>query len=183
MITALPTLAFKAQVIDKDTTLGKNICYVQALGGVKTFVRFPELKNFYTNGKIAVNEARFFLHAAETDPLLDAATLLIMVKRNEEGGYEILDDQLDGAGYFGGYYDDDNHGYWFRITSTVQDLMRSEDPDYGFEIYLSGGAVNAERVLLDGSDPQLPEFNGGPDEAGHYLYNIKLKTHILCAEL
>ena len=156
----LADASFKAQVLDKDTTLGKNICYVQALGGVKTFVRFPELKNFYTDGKIAVNEARFFLHAAETEPLLDLATLLIMVKRNEEGSYDILDDQLDGAGYFGGYYDDDNDGYWFRITSTVQDLMRADttQTDYGFEIYLSGGAVNAERVLLGGSDPQLPEL-------------------------
>ena len=148
--------AFKAQVIDKDTTLGKSICYVQALGGVKTFVRFPNLKNFYSNGKIAVNEARFFLSSLETDPELDLAKILVMVKKNAAGGYNILDDQLDGAGYFGGYYDKNYHGYWFRITSTVQELMRSTEPDYGFEIYLSGGAVNAERVILDGTSPQLP---------------------------
>jgi hypothetical protein len=79
-----------------------------------------------------------------------------MVKRTEDGSYDILDDQLDGAGYFGGYYDKNLDGYWFRITSTIQELMRSEDPDYGFEIYLSGGAVNAQRVLLDGTAPQSP---------------------------
>jgi len=148
--------AFKAQVIDKDTTLGRSICYIQALGGVKTFVRFPDLKNFYSNGSIAVNEARFFLSCMETDPELDYATALVMVKKDSVGGYYILDDQLEGAGYYGGYYDKNIHGYWFRITSAIQDLMRSSDPDYGFEIYLSGGAINAQRVLLNGTSPQSP---------------------------
>ncbi|MCU0370631.1 MAG: DUF4270 domain-containing protein [Bacteroidales bacterium] len=157
---SLGDASFRAQVVEKDTALGTNICYVQALGGVKTFIRFPNLKNFYTDSKIAVNEARFFLKCAETEPILDPATLLIMVRRTEDGSYEILDDQLQGSDYFGGYYDDDDDGYWFRITSTVQDLMRADttQTDYGFEIYLSGGAVNGERVLLGGSDPQVPEL-------------------------
>jgi len=148
--------AFISQVIDKDTTLGQGLCYVQALGGVKTFVRFPTVKNFYSNGKIALNEARFFLRCYDAEPELDIARLLIMVRRTSEGSYEILEDQLNGEGYFGGYYDKNDHGYWFRITSTIQDLMRSEDTDYGFEIYLSGGSVNAERVLLHGPEPILP---------------------------
>lgn len=153
---SLGSPAFKAQAIDKDTTLGKSICYVQALGGVKTFVRFPSIKNYYSNGKIAVNEARLFLSCYESDPGLEVASTLVLVKRKAEGGYTITNDQLDGADYFGGYYDKDNHGYWFRITSTIQELMRSSDPDYGLEIYVSGGAVNAQRVLLNGTSPQLP---------------------------
>lgn len=153
---SLGSPAFKTQAIDKDTTLGKSICYVQALGGVKTFVRFPSIKNYYSNGKIAVNEARLFLSCYESDPGLEIASTLVLVKRKAEGGYTITNDQLDGADYFGGYYDKDNHGYWFRITSTIQELMRSSDPDYGLEIYVSGGAVNAQRVLLNGTSPQLP---------------------------
>jgi len=153
---SLGSPAFKTQAIDKDTTLGKSICYVQALGGVKTFVRFPSIKNYYSNGKIAVNEARLFLSCYESDPGLEVASTLVLVKRKAEGGYTITNDQLDGADYFGGYYDKDNHGYWFRITSTIQELMRSSDPDYGLEIYVSGGAVNAQRVLLNGTSPQLP---------------------------
>jgi hypothetical protein len=144
---------FISQVIEKDTALGQSICYVQALAGVKTFLHFPAITNYYADGKIAINEARLFLSCAEGEPLLDPATQLIMVKKNSEGGYDFLEDQLIGEGYFGGYYDDDNNGYWFRITSTIQDLMRSEDPDYGFEIYLSGGSVNAQRVLLHGPQP------------------------------
>jgi hypothetical protein len=148
--------AFKAQVLNNDTSLGKGICYVQALAGVKTFVRFPHIKDYYANGKIAVNEARLFVYASEPDAELDVAKSLVLVTKDADSGYTITPDQLNGASYFGGSYDKNNQGYWFRITSTVQELMRSEDPDYGLEIYVSGGAVNAQRVLLNGTSPQLP---------------------------
>lgn len=153
---SLGDAAFKAQVLNKDTSLGKSICYVQALGGVKTFVRFPHIKDYYANGKIAVNEARLFVYANEPDAELDVASTLVLVTKDADSGYIITQDQLEGASYFGGFYDKNRHGYWFRITSTVQELMRSENPDYGLEIYVSGGAVNAQRVLLNGTSPQLP---------------------------
>lgn len=148
--------AFKAQVLDKDTSLGQNICYVQALGGVKTALRFPHIKDYYSNGKIAVNEARFFMYANEPESEFAPAGTLVLVSRTSDSSYTITPDQLEGSSYFGGFYDKNNHGYWFRITSTIQALMRSTKPDYGFEIYVSGGAVNAQRVLLDGTNPQLP---------------------------
>jgi hypothetical protein len=147
---------FISQVIDKDTARGQNICYVQAMAGVKAFIRFPDIKNYYNNGKIAVNEARLFLNCYEAVPLFDPAVQLIMVKRTSDGSYTYLEDQLVGEGYFGGYYDDEAHGYWFRITATIQELMRSEETDYGYEIYLSGGSVNAQRVLLLGPEPAQP---------------------------
>lgn len=153
---SLGSPAFKSEVLDKDTSLGKNICYVQALGGVKTFVRFPNIKNYYSNGKIAINEARFFVYANEPDASLDIAGTLVLVNKTADSGYTITNDQLEGSAYFGGTYDKNDHGYWFRITSTIQNLMRSTDPDYGFEIYVSGGAVNAQRVLLNGTSPPLP---------------------------
>ena len=154
---SLGDAAFRAQVLDKDTSLGRNTCYVQAMGGVKTFIRFPHIKSLYDNGKIAINEARFFLSCQEISPSLEIARVLVLVQKNSDGSYNVLNDQLEGAGYYGGYYDDDDNGYWFRITSTVQELIRSEETDYGLEIYMSGGAINAERVLLYGSNPALPE--------------------------
>jgi hypothetical protein len=148
--------AFKAQVLDKDTSLGQNTCYVQALGGVKTFLRFPHIKDYYANGKVAVNEARFFLYADESEPGLTPANTLVLVNRTADSSYTITQDQLEGTSYFGGFYDKNQHGYWFRITGTIQQLMRSTGPDYGFEIYVSGGAVNAQRALLNGTNPQSP---------------------------
>ncbi|MFO7613875.1 MAG: DUF4270 domain-containing protein [Bacteroidales bacterium] len=148
--------AFRAQVLENDTSLGQQICYVQALGGVKTNIRFPDIRHFYDDGKIAVNEARLFMKTYEEEPGLPLAKFLILVARKSDGGFTLLDEQLEGTTFFGGFYDKRNKGYWFRITSTVQELMRSTEPDYGFDLYLSGGSVNAERVLLVGPEPQLP---------------------------
>jgi len=103
-----------------------------------------------------VNEARLFLYADEPDAELDVASMLVVVNRDADSGYTITQDQLQGAIYFGGFYDKNQQGYWFRLTSTIQELMRSADPDYGLEIYISGGAVNAQRILLSGTSPQLP---------------------------
>jgi len=148
--------AFRAQVLDNDSSLGQQICYVQALGGVKTNIRFPNIRHFYDDGKIAVNEARLFLRTYEEDPGLPLAKFLILVTRDSVGGFSLLGEQLEGTTFFGGYYDERSRGYWFRITSTIQELMRSDKPDYGFDLYLSGGSVNAERVLLTGTAPQSP---------------------------
>jgi len=148
--------AFRAQVLENDSSLGQQICYVQALGGVKTNIRFPDIRHFYDDGKIAVNEARLFMKTYEEDPELPLAKFLILVARKSDGGFTLLGEQLEGTTFFGGFYDKKSKGYWFRITSTIQDLMRSTEPDYGFDLYLSGGSVNAERVLLVGPEPQLP---------------------------
>lgn len=147
---------FKSQVIDGDTTNGRNTCYVQAMAGVKTYLKMPTLRNMYQDGKIAVNEARLFIKLQEEDPIFDPALSLVLVRSDGEGGYQITSDQLEGLGYFGGIYDEASRGYWFRITTTIQDIMSSEDPDYGFEIFLSGGSVNAQRSILTGYDPVAP---------------------------
>jgi hypothetical protein len=152
---SLASQAFKAQVLDKDTALGQATCYAQSLSGVKTFVRFPNIRNYYDNGKIAINEARLFVNCFQSDPDLPVATNLILVQKADSAGYIVTLDQLEGSDYYGGEYDSKKNGYWFRITLTIQDLLQSTDPDNGFEIYLSGGAVNAERVLLSGPDPLL----------------------------
>jgi hypothetical protein len=84
---------------------------------------------------------------------MDPASYLALVKVDTSGGYTILDDQLQGADYYGGYYDSLNNEYYFRITNTVQSLMKNLKPDYGLELYVSGGAVNAERAVIYGTNP------------------------------
>lgn len=155
---ALGETSFRNQVIYGDTALGKETCYIQANGGVKTRLFFPHIKKYYEDGKIAVNEARLFLKPLLSDTTLPLARNLVLVASNGKGGFTVLEDQLESASYFGGFYDKKNGGYWFRLTSTIQDLMRSDDPHYGFEIYLSGGAINAERTLIVGTDPADDEL-------------------------
>jgi hypothetical protein len=148
---------FRAQVIDGDSTLGNQQFYAQTMAGVKALIRFPYLKNYFNEGSIAINEARLFINAVTTDdsPYPPASTIT-MVRSDGEGGYEVLQDQYEGTEFFGGTYDKDNQGYWFRITRTVQDLMSLDEPDYGFELFISGGSLVAERSVFAGPDPSAP---------------------------
>ena len=92
---------FREQVIDGDTSLGNTTCYVQSMAGVKTIIKFPHLRNMVSNGNIAINEARLFINVQEEDPLVKPASSLVLVKSDGEGGYTVLQDQLEGQSYFG----------------------------------------------------------------------------------
>jgi hypothetical protein len=147
---------FKKQVVDGDTSLGKNTLYVQTMAGVKSYLKFPYLKNIDDNAGIMINEARMFITTPELDPYLDPPNTLVLVKSDGEGGYDIMTDQAVGDDYYGGVYDSVSRGYWFRITETVQEMLLSDDPDYGFELYISGGSVICSRGILNGFDPIEP---------------------------
>lgn len=147
---------FQAQVIEGDTSLGKTTCYIQAMAGVKSIIRFPHLRSLVADGKVAVNEARLFIKLQEAEPTLSPARNLVLVRSDGEGGYTVLTDQLEGEGYFGGSYDADKKEYWFRITSTIQDILLSDDPDYGFELFIAGGSILAQRSILTGYQPDAP---------------------------
>ena len=81
---------------------------------------------------------------------------MALVKSDGQGGYNLLTDQLQGTAFFGGSYDSLINGYWFRITGTIQQILSSEDPDYGFELYISGGSIIANRSILNGYNPDPP---------------------------
>lgn len=148
--------AFRSQVLEGDTSLGKNTIYLQTMAGVKSFIKIPFLRDIENAGHIAINEARLFISAQEADPYLPPAGTLVLVRADGEGGYDFLPDDNVGDDYFGGYYNEDDDGYWFRITETVQDMLSGDDPDYGFELYISGGSVNHSRCILTGFDPPFP---------------------------
>jgi hypothetical protein len=147
---------FRQQVIEGDTSLGKTTCYVQSMAGVKTIIKFPFLRSLNLDGNIAVNEARLFINVQEEDPWFPPAQTMVLVRSDGEGGYTVLEDQLEGQEYFGGVYDEENRGYWFRITSSIQQILSQDDPDHGFELFISGGSLNAQRCVLTGSDPITP---------------------------
>ena len=81
---------------------------------------------------------------------------MALVKSDGEGGYNILPDQLQGQAYYGGYYDSTNNEDWFRITNSIQQILSSDDPDYGYELFITGGSVLANRSILTGYDPDPP---------------------------
>jgi len=147
---------FKNQVLNGDTSLGDNILYLQAMGGVKTKIRFPNIKNYISSGNIAVNQAMLIIKGIEGNDDFEPPSRLALVKINEEGETEILIDQYEGDIYFGGTYISSDNEYRFRITRHIQHLLSGTETDYGLYLMNSGSSVKADRLTIYGANPNPP---------------------------
>lgn len=151
---------FRQQVINKDTIAGKNLLYLQAMGGVKTYLRFPDLTKI-GGGKVAINEARLYLTNTNKGGTYAAPEKLILVEKHPEKEIKFLTDQFQGDDYFGGHYNPSNGQYWFRITRYIQDLNANKNDRTGrLALWPSSASVRSNRVVLGGYNPDNPVFSG-----------------------
>jgi hypothetical protein len=145
---------FIKQVVDGDTTLGKEQFYVQGLAGVKTLIRFPQIKQFARTGKIGVNEAKLVLPGIETSPYLGAPAKLSLIKIVSDSSYATLADENEGADYFGGTYDSVSKAYEFRITQYIQSLIQdTTQVNRGLLLFVNNGSIQPQRFIFGGTDP------------------------------
>lgn len=145
---------FKQQVVDKDTTLGKELLYVQAMAGVKTRLRFPDLSNLKHNGKAAaINEARLIFYDTENNQKYKAPGSLILIKETSTGDIEFLPDQYINETYFGGYRDSTNYNYSFRVTRYIQSLVLNDTLSTNVFLQAPSSAVRGHRMIIGGSKP------------------------------
>jgi hypothetical protein len=150
---------FRQQVVEGDTSLGKTNFYVQAMDGVKTFVRFPNLGTFAaTMGKkVVVNEAKLIFQGSASNDGFNPPSQLALVAGSENlGKYRVLADQLEGDNYFGGSYKKSVNAYEFRLTRLIQDMILDggTQPDYGLYVFVSGASGIADRMVFSGTQAE-----------------------------
>ena len=145
---------FIQQVVQKDTILGKNTLYLQAMGGVKTVLKFPDLSNLTQNGKIAINEARLVIYDGEHNSTYKAPGSLILIRQKSDGDIAFLPDQYIGDTYFGGTYDSTLYNYNFRITRCIQSLVAgTELSSTRLFLLAPSAAVRGHRLVINGTAP------------------------------
>jgi len=154
---------FKQQVLYHDTTLGKNKVYLQTLGGVKVRLRLPFIKELKKLGPIAINNAILSFTNPEADTTYIPPPQLSLFRIDSAGRLGALPDELEGAAYFGGDYDKNSRGYFFRITRYVQQLLINDTlTNYDLTVFASNPLtrdVFTNRVILNGTDPYFqPDF-------------------------
>lgn len=147
---------FRNQVINGDTAAGRQTLYTQAMAGIKTKIRFPNLHNMASDGKkIIVNEAKLLFRSTE-DTVLTPPSQMVLVKDQGDGTYSVLPDQLEGDAYFGGQFKSSVNGYEFRITRYVQNLLLYPDQtdNYGLYFFVLSASSKADRWVFNGTQPQ-----------------------------
>ncbi|NOX85902.1 MAG: DUF4270 domain-containing protein [Chlorobi bacterium] len=145
--------AFKQQVVDGDTALGKERFYVQGTGGVRGIIKIGDMKSWREMGVVAINEAKLILSGAEEKPFWGAPPKLLLYEIKEDGKNEYLEDQGMGADYFGGVYLSSTNSYEFRITQYIQSLIDDTTKrNYGLSLYVDSPWYVPNRFIFNGND-------------------------------
>jgi hypothetical protein len=154
---------FRQQVLNHDTSLGKNMLFLQGLGGVRIKVRMPFLPELSTKlGTVSVNNAQLILKNITADTTLAPPTGLALQKIDSAGYTSFLVDENEGSEYFGGSYNVSSRTYSFRITRYVQSILLGKTKNKDLYITVNNpirSLLNANRVVLTGTSPQLPSLS------------------------
>lgn len=131
--------------------------YIQAAGGIRLRVLIPGLNNLAANQAIAVNNARLVL-TAKADALYEVPSRLIPYGADEKGALAAIPDFNE---QYGGTFNAGTQTYSFNVNRYIQQMLTTyyqekRDINYGFNITIPTGDINAARRLLldtDNSDP------------------------------
>ena len=144
---------FRNQIVNNDTTLGSESLYLQGLAGIQTNIGLLSLTEWVGTNKYAINEAKLIIPANEPIEELAPPERLLLFQYDENGEINVMQDQFEGDNYFGGTYIEASNAYEFRISLYVQSVLNGS-PDYGLVLYASGKSVNANQVILYGTEPE-----------------------------
>ncbi|WP_423148726.1 DUF4270 domain-containing protein [Rubrolithibacter danxiaensis] len=153
--------------------------YVQALGGVRTKIKFPDLNELKKLGKIVINKAELVLYPDESSQtLLSPAKRLTLYHTDIAGQRQEAPDndagQLNGFGdksykdifSFGGFYDKTKKKYTFNITSYLQRVLSGKLEQY--DTYIAPMRYDLIRNASNGSsfDPRTTDIYPSGTTAG-----------------
>lgn len=143
-----------------DTLSPAQRVYAQALGGLRTVVRFPDLQD-YMPEDLVLARAELVVPAPDSyNPYLIPPEQLFIFRRDTAtGGDLFLPDQTSGSGGIDGVFRLDAKEYRFNITRYVQGVIEGTIPDTGVELVPGSNGISANRVVLAGpAHPDKPMY-------------------------
>jgi hypothetical protein len=146
---------FKTQVLDGDTIAGDEFFYLQGMGGVKAQLRLPDIQDFFAEGTVAINEAKLIFNIFDDGSELVGPSQLALAIIDEDGDYIPLADAAESISYFGGYLNEEETQYFFRISRHVQQVLTGKIPNSPLVLLVQGASFRANRVILSGPDAVL----------------------------
>jgi len=147
------------QLADPDTALYPHYSstYIQAMAGVKTKVKFPNLLNFAKPHPVAVNKAELVVHVDQPSLIFSGNNYappanLILFGINDDGSLYLLPDMIQIPYYYNGAYDDVNHEYRLNISRYIQQVLTGKLHNNGLYLTLPhvSGATTANRAVIGG---------------------------------
>lgn len=134
-------------------------CYVQGLAGLKTKIKFPELKNLFDSTNIIINRAQMKITIKENSQSneIPCPKGMSMTKILNNGLFDFLDDYKSNSKLFGGSYDEADKSYTFNIPLHLQSLQKGE-PDNGIFLVANDNRITPYRAMLYGGAHEISEI-------------------------
>jgi hypothetical protein len=129
--------------------------FIQAMAGTKVKIEFPYLKNMNDSGKVSVNKAQLVIKVDDSNPLYKLDTFaaplkLVLFGINENNLNYVIPDSYESNETIDGSYNKLDHLYYFNIERYVQQVLNGNLSNTGLHMIVSGGAINANRVVIGG---------------------------------
>ena len=128
--------AFVNQVLENQFALGQEEVYLQAMGGVKVWMKFPNLSHWTDSLEgchLIVNEAKLVLPVSSmaTDSIYKAPSALFLVGVSSDTTTYLLPDYYEGTNYFGGTYSSSKQSVTFRVSEYLQSMIMEKRENLG----------------------------------------------------
>lgn len=141
------------QILEGDTTAGARDLYIQAMGGTKVRIDLPYIESLRGTEGVAINLAALTVPVRmESIGRFAPPPNMFIFGITDAGNAFLIDDQLDGSGFVGGFFDPEAGHYRFTISRYLQQVLNGSRPFNGLEIVTTGAAFSANRVVLNGPD-------------------------------
>ena len=148
----------KRQIIDHDTNNIRKL-YLQATGGVRTLVSFPNIRGKFAayDNRVVINRAELVITNCNMDEHVFSQPSSLSIQGVKKDGsiyYIPDDDMLSSDGFFGGSYNASTGEYRIRITQYLQQLILNQG-DYANYFYLTvkGSGTHSNRLMFHSSHP------------------------------
>jgi hypothetical protein len=153
---------FTKQVINKDTSLGKQVLYIEAMGGTKAKISFPDLGKLVSAENIAVNKASLVfkpnISLSSDTSVYKLPAQLALIRIKKDGTTAVPPDYSVGSAYYGGIYNKTANEYRFNLGLYVQDILSNRiTGDKGLYVIVNGASANAGRLILYGPQSLYPQ--------------------------
>jgi hypothetical protein len=133
-----------------DTTTNAAATYVQALGGLRTIIRVPDLMDLAGEGRVLSKAELVVPVKGSFYPSHLPPSQLFIFRKDADNKDVFLPDQLNGIGAIDGTYRASERAYRFNITRYVQQVLNGTLPNSRLALVSSSNGVSANRVVLAG---------------------------------
>ncbi len=138
----------------EDPLASAPTVFVQALGGVRTAIRLPDIMSYAVEGRV-LSRAELVVPLQGTfNPYLTPPNQIFLFRRDSLGAEVFLPDQLTGIGTIDGNYRSNDREYRFNITRYIHGVLTGTIPNTGFEMVSGASGISANRVVLAGPDAE-----------------------------